>query len=74
MSNELSKLFKFGFEIPCNMKMLKALTVRMENNLWRDSRDLAMKQLFEYKTFEFGIAAPFPDGYERVKFKVVLCL
>ena len=40
--------------------------------MWKEARALEIKQLFEYEMFESkGKGAPIPDGYERIKVKII---
>ena len=72
MRHRPGKVFKFGIEIPYIFEDAERLDNENGNTLWRDARALEMKQLFEYKTFKsLGIGAPIPDGYEKVKVKIV---
>ena len=66
------KVYKFGVEIPRDFKDAERLDRENGNTMWKDARALEIKQLFDYETFESkGKGAPIPDGYERIKVKII---
>jgi hypothetical protein len=53
MRHWLSKVFKFGIEIPYDFEDAERLDHENGNTFWKDARALEMKPLLEKKTFQF---------------------
>ena len=58
----------FGFEIPRNYKHALELDEKNGNTRWKDTTDLELKQLHEYKTFrDMGRNAQIPSGFKKIR-------
>ena len=67
-----SKKYKFGVEVPRNVK--HALSLDKENGTtgWKQAIDTEMNQLNEYKTFKLiPRGEPVPQGYKRIPHHIV---
>ena len=59
--------YQCGFQVPRNHQEAVMIDKREGNRKWQDSKDLELKQLFEYERFkDLGKGIPTPDGYKQI--------
>jgi hypothetical protein len=60
--------YKFGVQVPSNLKMAQKLDTINGENKWKDARDKELAQLYEYEVFkDIGKGTCAPDGYKKIR-------
>ena len=60
--------YKFGVQVPSNLKMATNLDAKNGDNKWKDARDKEIDQLHEYEVFkDLGKGTAIPDGYKKIR-------
>ena len=61
-------MYKFGVQVPSNLKMAQKLDINNGDNKWKDARDKELAQLFDYDVFkDLGKGVSPPDGYKKIR-------
>ena len=64
--------YKYGIEVPRDFKHAMELDRAAGNNKWKESIDLELRQLTEYKAFkDLGKGTPLPEGYKKIRVHLV---
>ena len=64
--------FKFGVEVPLNMKDAIRLDIANGNTLWQDAIKKEIKQLNLYETFRaMPVGENAPEGYKKIPYNVI---
>ena len=65
-------VYKFGVQLPRNIKEAKMLDEQNGNTYWQDAMDAEIAQLHQYKTFcDLGKTARIPTGYQQIPVRMV---
>ena len=71
-SYKYSPKYMFGFEVPRNYAHALELDKKNGNTKWKDSTDLEIEQLHDYKSFrDMGRGVKIPEGYKKIRTHLV---